>query len=74
MGRRIYKTEADIARHIKAGYGQGEGSSYKPWLRVQDVPSKGRSRKTLGIKSGRMRHFFSDLEFRYFFCLNFLIW
>ncbi|MBD8544426.1 heteromeric transposase endonuclease subunit TnsA [Oxalobacteraceae sp. CFBP 8763] len=71
MGKRQFKTEADIARFVKQGYGQGEGSSYKPWLRVQDIPSLGRSRKAPGIKSGRMHHFFSDLEFRYFLLLEF---
>lgn len=71
MGRRRFKTEADIARFVKQGYGQGEGSSYKPWVRVQDVPSIGRSRKTPGVKSGRMHHFLSDLEFRYFLLLEF---
>ena len=64
-------SEADIARHIKEGYGQGEGSSYKPWIRVQDVPSKGRSRKVIGIKSGRVHHFLSDLEYGYFLLLEF---
>jgi hypothetical protein len=71
MAKRRFKTEADIARFIKQGYGQGEGSSYKPWLRVQDVPSLGRSRKAMGIKSGRTHHFLSDLEYRYFLLLEF---
>lgn len=71
MGQRRFKTDADIARFVKQGYGQGEGSSYKPWVRVQDVPSIGRSRKTPGLKSKRMHQFFSDLEFRYFLLLEF---
>jgi hypothetical protein len=36
MRRRRFKTEADIARYIKEGFGQGEGSAYKPWVRVQE--------------------------------------
>lgn len=71
MRRRRFKTEADIARYIKDGFGQGEGSSYKPWVRVQDVPSIGRSRKTLGIKSGRIHHTLSDLEYYYLLLLEF---
>jgi hypothetical protein len=71
MRRRRFKTEADIARYIKDGFGQGEGSSYKPWVRVQDVPSIGRSRKTPGIKSGRIHHTLSDLEYYYLLLLEF---
>jgi hypothetical protein len=71
MGRRRFKTEADILRHAKDGFGQGEGSSYKPWVRVQDIPSLGRSRKVPGIKSGRLHHTLSDLEYNYFLLLEF---
>jgi len=71
MGKRIFKTNADIARHIKAGFGQGEGVSYKPWVRVQDIPSTGRSRKVPGIKSGRLHHTLSDLEYHYLLLLEF---
>lgn len=35
--RRRFKSEADIARFIEDRYGQGEGFSYKPWFRVQNV-------------------------------------
>ena len=69
--KRRFKSEADIARFIKDGYGQGEGSSYKPWLRVQDVSSRGRSRKTPGFKTGRTHHTLSDLEFFYLLLLEF---
>lgn len=69
--KRRFKSEADIARHIKNGYGQGEGSSYKPWVRVQDVSSIGRSRKTPGFKTGRLHHTLSDLEYYYFLLLEF---
>jgi hypothetical protein len=69
--KRRFKTEGDIARFINDGYGQGEGSSYKPWVRVQDVPSNGRSRKTPGFKTGRLYHTLSDLEFFYLLLLEF---
>lgn len=61
-------TEAKIARYLKEGRGQGELSSYKPWLTIQDVPSKGRVHRVMGWKTEREHHFFSDIEFNYF-CL-----
>jgi len=69
--KRRFKSEADIDRHIKGGFGQGEGSSYKPWVRIQDVPSIGRSRKTPGFKTGRLHHTLSDLEYYYLLLLEF---
>lgn len=68
---RQFRTEADIARFVKQGFGQGEGSSYKPWIRVQDVPSIGRSQKVLGTKTQRVYHFLSRLEYHYFLLLEF---
>ncbi|MEX3555619.1 MAG: TnsA endonuclease N-terminal domain-containing protein [Burkholderia gladioli] len=44
---------------------------YKPWLRVQDVPSRGRSRKVHGFKTGRVHHVLSDLEYAYLVVLEF---
>lgn len=69
--KRRFKSEADIARFVKDGYGLGEGSSYKPWVRVQDVSSRGRSRKTSGFKTCRQHHTLSDLEFFYLLLLEF---
>lgn len=60
-GRR-FATEADINRHISNGFGSGAGISYKPWLRVQDVPSLGHSRKVHGVKIDRTYHLLSNLE------------
>lgn len=71
MRGRRFKTQADIDRHIAQGYGQGEGANYKPWLRVQDVPSEGRSRKVHGTKTGRVHHLLSDIEYGYFLILEF---
>jgi hypothetical protein len=69
--KRRFKTDADIDRHIKEGFGLGDGSSYKPWIRVQDISSVGRSRKTPGFKSGRLHHTLSDLEYYYLLLLEF---
>ena len=71
MRGRRFKTQADIERYIEQGYGQGEGRDYQPWLRVQDVPSRGRSRKVSGSKVDRVYHLLSDLEFAYFLTLEF---
>lgn len=71
MRGRRFKTPADIERYIAQGYGQGQGADYKPWLRVQDVPSQGRSRKVAGTKVDRAYHLLSDLEFAYFVILEF---
>lgn len=71
MRARRFKTQADVDRYVTDGYGSGEGESYKPWLRVQDVPSRGRSRKVLGTKVNRIHQVFSDLEYRYLTVLEF---
>lgn len=58
-------TEAKISRYIKEGRGQGELAFYKPWLTIQDVPSRGRVHRFIGWKTTREHHLFSDLEFNY---------
>ncbi|NPT62317.1 heteromeric transposase endonuclease subunit TnsA [Paraburkholderia sp. 5N] len=71
MRARRFKTQSDIDRYVAQGYGQGLGADYKPWLRVQDVPSRGRSRKVHGLKTGRVHHVLSDLEYAYLVVLEF---
>lgn len=71
MRARRFKTQADVNRYVADGNGSGEGESYKPWLRVQDVPSRGRSRKVQSMKVNRIHHVFSDLEYRYLTVLEF---
>ncbi|MBB4825597.1 hypothetical protein HNO89_002833 [Sporosarcina luteola] len=58
-------TESKISRYIKEGRGQGDLSFYKPWLTIQDVPSKGRVHRFIGWKTARQHHLLSDLEFNY---------
>lgn len=69
-GRR-FSSQQDIERHIANGFGSGAGASYVPWLRVQDVPSRGRSHKIHGVKIDRLHHFLSDLERAYFLVCEF---
>ncbi|MCY7296243.1 TnsA endonuclease N-terminal domain-containing protein [Alteromonas sp. a30] len=64
---RDLKTFKDFQRALKNKYGIGEGESYKPWLRVQDVPSRGSSAKIQGIKIDREHHTLSEGESAYFY-------
>lgn len=68
---RSFKTQSDIDRHIEKGFGQGSQELYLPWLRVQDVPSHGRSRKVHGVKVDRLHHLLSDLEYGYLLVTEF---
>ena len=43
--------ELKIQKWIKEGQGQGFGSSYKPWLTIQDVNSEGRSHRVFDYKT-----------------------
>jgi hypothetical protein len=69
-GRR-FASNQDIERHIANGFGAGAGADYVPWLRVQDVPSMGRSWKIQGVKIDRIHHLLSDLERAYFLLCEF---
>ena len=68
---RDLKTFKDFQRALKNKYGIGEGEDYKPWLRVQDVPSKGSSAKIQGIKNNREHHTLSEGESAYFYLAEF---
>ncbi|MDQ3742896.1 MAG: TnsA endonuclease N-terminal domain-containing protein [Acidobacteriota bacterium] len=63
-------TENLIERRIKEGRGTGRLSEYKPWLRIQDVASKGLSTRARGWKTGRVHHLLSLLELAYFYVLE----
>lgn len=65
--RRGEWTQAKFERYIKEGRGQGSRELYKPWITVQDFPSKGRSSRSPGWKTNRVHHFFSDHETRLFY-------
>ncbi|MFA6939508.1 MAG: TnsA endonuclease N-terminal domain-containing protein [Clostridiaceae bacterium] len=69
MAKRARKL--DIDKLIKEGRGNGVGSEYKPWIRIQDVPSLGRSTRLKGIKTGRQHEFLSDMEKNYFYLLEY---
>lgn len=57
-------TEATKEKRLKEGRGQGEGKDYKPWIYVQEFPSRGRRHQLPGsVKTGkRIHHLLSDQE------------
>ncbi|WP_035293211.1 heteromeric transposase endonuclease subunit TnsA [Clostridium sp. KNHs214] len=61
----------NINKMIKEGRGQGRGVEYKPWIKIQDVPSLGRATRLKGIKTGRQHEFLSDMETNYFYILEY---
>lgn len=67
---RLGWNENKFQKYLKEGRGQGIGKEYKPWITIQDFPSKGRVSRTPGWKSNRVHHFFSDHETRYFYLLE----
>jgi TnsA endonuclease N terminal/TnsA endonuclease C terminal len=66
--RRI--TEHAIRKRIKQGRGTGRLSDYKPWLHIQDVPSRGLVARIRGWKTRRVHHLLSILEQLYFYTLE----
>lgn len=57
-------------RFLKEGRGQGTGKDYKPWLSIQDMPSRGRATRIYSNKTQRIHHFFTDNETRVFYIFN----
>jgi hypothetical protein len=49
-------TQDKFERYIKEGRGQGSGSNYQPWIKIQDFPSKGRVSRPPGWKTNREHH------------------
>lgn len=68
--RRSVLNEEKIAAWIKEGRGSGEGKNYYPWVTIHDIPSRGRSSRINGWKSGRNHHLLSDGETRIFYLLE----
>ena len=63
MTRNRRKTgEEAIQKLVREGRGKNELAEYLPWVNVRDVPSRGRSSRHKGWKTGRVHHFLSKLE------------
>src|SRR5262249_10338068 len=69
-GVRALIDQDSVARFEARGRGKGTGAHYLPWLRVQDVPSKGLSTRVEGWKTGRIHHFLSTLELIYYYIVE----
>jgi hypothetical protein len=71
MGKLRYRvTEARIARLQKQGRGAGHGRTYQPWIKIQDLSSRGRVHRILGETTGRIHHLLSDHELDVFLMLD----
>lgn len=72
MGRaRRLESHADFRRALKNGRGIGQSSSYKPWIRTQDVPNITFSDKIQGLTVDRVFHSLSPIEEELFYQLDF---
>lgn len=65
-------TEIQIAKKIKEGRGQGSGTTYRPWLRIHEVPSQGLSHRIYSFKTKRTHHLLSNLELGVFLTLDWM--
>lgn len=71
MGKTRAKWNEGIYRkRLKEGRGQGELSSYKPWLTIHDIASKGYAVRVYGQKTQRIHHLLSHYELYYFYLLE----
>ena len=62
MSRYPKMTPARAEKLIDQGYGQGKGLEYKPWFAANQIPSKGRLVRSMGVTTGRVMHLVSELE------------
>jgi len=69
MSQHLVLTQERILKLQKEGRGIGEGASYKPWIQVDDFPSQGRCHRIQDIHTGRVHHYFSDLEADFYFII-----
>ena len=65
MRKRRGVTPENVHAWIRRGEGQGEGRKFRPFFHVRDVPSQGRSRMVVGLRTGRTHHYLSDIEYGY---------
>jgi hypothetical protein len=71
MAAKIKWTEEKIAQFEKEGRGKGAGANYKPWIQAGDFSSRGYCRRVFSQKTGRVHHFFSEVEWQLFLLLEF---
>ena len=71
MAARIKWSEEKIEQFEREGRGRGTGSAYKPWIRISDFSSRGKSRRMFSSKSGRHHELLSDGERNLFLLLEY---
>lgn len=69
-GRKLESLK-DYQRALKNKYGIGQGTDYKPWLRIQDVKSHGTKSLIFGRKINRGHHMLSSIESEFFYLAEF---
>jgi hypothetical protein len=69
-GRKLESLK-DYQRALKNKYGIGQGTGYKPWLRIEDVKSHGIKSLIFGRKASRDHHMLSGIESEHFFLAEF---
>lgn len=65
--RKRETTKKQIVKRNKEGRGQGILEQYIPWIKIQDVGSKGLSTRIKGWKTNRIHHLLSKLELSCFY-------
>lgn len=70
MARNTAWTETKFKRFLSEGRGQGKREQYRPWLKVSDIPSRGRSTRIYSHKANRIVHLLTDTQLRYFYLLE----
>lgn len=56
--------------YMRKGRGRGSGSSYVPWIYIQDFASRGVVSRVKGRTTGRVHHLMSNYELAYFYVLE----
>ena len=62
MSKRKYGWSEKKNDYIKEGRGQGELSNYIPWIKIQDISSRGNASRLIGWTAKRQHELLSNLE------------
>ncbi|MEK4286651.1 TnsA endonuclease C-terminal domain-containing protein [Paenibacillus sp. FSL P4-0502] len=63
-------TDMKLKARLQQGRGQGD-EDYQPWLKVSDLPSRGRVTRLYSRKMDRTIHLLSDMQTMYYYSLEF---
>jgi len=66
LSKRSPKSIDVVNDWLRRGDGVGEGAEFRPFYRVRDVPSLGRSAIDTSIKTTLAQHLLSDIEYGYY--------